>query len=131
MGLDMAPTGDPYSFFRVDKMTFAKSQPRRQACRRQVDSEVQFANYACRDPRLGVARTCWVPDSAVDWMIDRYQVKPDKAAGITNDPNDWSREVGNPRYILDLLARIVALSVETMKIVGSLPVLEIVRPSQS
>ena len=55
--------------------------------------------------------------------MDRYQVKTDKASGIVNDPNDWSKEVGDPRYILDLLARVVTVSVETMKIVDALPAL--------
>jgi site-specific recombinase XerC len=62
--------------------------------------------------------------SAIDWIIERYQVKTDKASGIINDPNDWADEQGNPRYILDLLARIVTVSVETVKIVKSLPPLE-------
>ena len=61
--------------------------------------------------------------SAVDWIIERYQVKTDKPSGIVNDPNDWAEEHGNPRYILDLLARIVTVSVETVKIVKSLPAL--------
>ena len=59
--------------------------------------------------------------SAVEWILERYQVKTDKASGIVNDPNDWSAEVGDPRYILDLLARIVTVSVETVRIVRSLP----------
>jgi predicted helicase len=63
--------------------------------------------------------------SAIDWIIERYQVKTDKASGIVNDPNDWAEEQGNPRYILDLLARIVTVSVETVKIVKSLPPLDI------
>lgn len=63
--------------------------------------------------------------SAIDWIIERYQVKTDKASGIVNDPNDWADEQGNPRYILDLLARIVTVSVETMRIVRSLPALDI------
>ncbi|WP_349236169.1 type ISP restriction/modification enzyme [Cryobacterium sp. BB307] len=63
--------------------------------------------------------------SAIDWIIERYQVKPDKASGIINDPNDWAEEQGNPRYILDLLARIVTVSVETVRIVNSLPALEL------
>ncbi len=63
--------------------------------------------------------------SAIEWIIDRYQVKTDKASGIVNDPNDWSREVGDPRYIIDLLARIVTVSLETMQIVDSLPPLAI------
>lgn len=63
--------------------------------------------------------------SAVEWIIERYQVKTDKASGIVNDPNDWSREVEDPRYIIDLLARIVTVSLETMQIVDSLPPLAI------
>ncbi|MHA6668594.1 DEAD/DEAH box helicase [Homoserinimonas sp. A447] len=64
--------------------------------------------------------------SAIDWILERYQVKTDKASGIVNDPNDWAEEQGNPRYILDLLARIVTVSVETVKIVKSLPPLDII-----
>lgn len=60
--------------------------------------------------------------SAIEWIIDRYQVKVDKASGIINDPNDWSE---SPRYIIDLLKRIVTVSLETMKIVDSLPTLDI------
>jgi predicted helicase len=60
--------------------------------------------------------------SAIEWIIDRYQVKVDKASGITNDPNDWSDD---PRYIVDLLKRIVTVSLETMKIVDCLPPLDI------
>ncbi|MGN2299608.1 DEAD/DEAH box helicase [Micrococcus luteus KDCGSN] len=63
--------------------------------------------------------------SAVDWILERYQVKTDKASGIVNDPNDWGREHGDPRYIRDLLGRIVTVSVETMKIVDALPTLEV------
>ncbi len=58
--------------------------------------------------------------------MERYQVKTDKASGIVNDPNDWGREHGNPRYILELLLRIVTVSVETGKIVESLPPLRYV-----
>ena len=64
--------------------------------------------------------------SAIEWIMERYQVKTDKKSGITNDPNDWATEHGQPRYILDLLCRIVRVSLETMKIVDSLPPLQIV-----
>jgi predicted helicase len=64
--------------------------------------------------------------SAIEWIMERYQVKVDKASQIRDDPNDWSREVGDPRYILDLLGRIVTLSLETMRIVDALPALNVV-----
>jgi predicted helicase len=46
----------------------------------------------------------------------------DKPSAIINDPNDWSDD---PRYIVDLLKRIVTVSLETMRIVDALPPLDI------
>jgi predicted helicase len=60
--------------------------------------------------------------SALAWIIDRYQVRTDKASGIVNDPNDWCDEHDDPRYIVDLIARVTTVAVETMKIVDSLSV---------
>lgn len=59
--------------------------------------------------------------SAIEWILDRYQIKTDKDSGIVNDPNDWAKEVGNPRYILDLLLSVINISVQTVDIVNSLP----------
>lgn len=58
---------------------------------------------------------------AIGWIMDQYRVTVDKDSGIRNDPNDWSED---PRYIIDLLKRIVTVSVETMRIVDSLPPIE-------
>ncbi len=63
--------------------------------------------------------------SALDWLLDRYRVKPDPASGIVNDPNDWAKEAGNPRYILDLVKRVTTVSVQTVDIVAGLPGLEL------
>ena len=52
--------------------------------------------------------------------MERYQITTHKESGITNDPNDWAKEVGNPRYILDLLLSIINVSMKTMKIVEGL-----------
>lgn len=58
--------------------------------------------------------------SALAWLIDRYQVKTDKASGIVNDPNDWCDEHDDPTYIVDLIKKVTTVSVETMKIVDGL-----------
>lgn len=63
--------------------------------------------------------------SALEWVIDRYQVKTDKESLITNDPNDYCRAVNNPRYIVDLIKRLVTVSLETQKLVGTLPRFEV------
>lgn len=60
---------------------------------------------------------------AIEWLIERYQVSTDKSSNITNDPNDWAAEHGDPAYIINLVKRIVRVSVETMKIVKGLPAL--------
>ena len=59
--------------------------------------------------------------SAIEWLMERYAVTTDKKSGITNDPNLWCREQGNPRYILNLLRSVIHLSVDTMRIVRQLP----------
>ncbi|WP_248892784.1 type ISP restriction/modification enzyme [Bacillus methanolicus] len=60
--------------------------------------------------------------SAIEWIMDRYQVKTDKNSGIINDPNQWSDD---PHYIIDLIKRIVRVSMETIRIVKELPKLDI------
>jgi len=55
--------------------------------------------------------------SALEWVIDQYQVTTDKRSGITSDPN---RE-DEPRYIVDLVGRVVQVSVETVRLVAALP----------
>jgi len=59
--------------------------------------------------------------SAIDWIMERYQITTHKESGITNDPNDWCEETGNPRYIIDLLHSVINLSVQTVEIVKNLP----------
>ena len=59
--------------------------------------------------------------SALRWLMERYHIKTDKDSGIVNDPNDWADEIGDPQYILNLVKRIITVSVETMRIVDSLP----------
>ncbi|UFS57641.1 hypothetical protein [Subtercola endophyticus] len=59
---------------------------------------------------------------ASDWMLERYQVK---ISGIANYPNDWATEHDEPEYILNLVKRIVTVSVETVAIVDALPTLRI------
>ena len=56
--------------------------------------------------------------SPLEWVIDRYQVKTDKASGIVNDPNEYSDD---PRYIVDLIEKLIRVSMETMEIVDQLP----------
>ena len=59
--------------------------------------------------------------SAIEWIMERYQVTVDKNSGIKNNPNDWADEVGKPSYILDLMLSIINVSIQTVDIVNALP----------
>ena len=125
-GLDVEPTGDPYTFFAVRKMAFARTRnPETKKLEADKSSVIYNSTITLSGIPEDAHRYMLGSRSAIEWIIDRYQVKTDKASGIVNDPNDWSREVGDPRYILDLLARIVTVSLRTMQIVDGLPALAI------
>lgn len=121
-----------YQHYAIEKMRYGKPTAAQKSAGERVDKSTLVYN-----PRITLTgipeeahRYMLGSRSALDWLIDRYQIKSDKDLGITNDPNDYSREVGEPRYILDLVARIVTVSVKTVAIVDALPALEI-RADQS
>lgn len=60
--------------------------------------------------------------SAIEWIIDQYQVKTDKKSGITDDPNDYSND---EKYIFNLLLRIINVSIQTIDLINSLPKFEV------
>lgn len=124
------PDGDAaYTFYAVadKRMRFGKPTPELKATGERVDRRV--IHYNDRITVSGIPQEAYRYQlgsrSAIEWIIDRYYVKTDKDSGIVNDPNAWAREVGDPRYNLDLLARVVTVSLETMRIVDALPALEI------
>lgn len=104
---------DSKEFYRVQKMTFGKHN-------KQVDKTTIIYNNNVK--LLGIPLEAYeykvCARSALDWIMERYQVTKDKDSWIVNDPNNWSDD---PRYIIDLFKRIVRVSLETVKIVNSLP----------
>ncbi|MPB72758.1 type ISP restriction/modification enzyme [Campylobacter fetus] len=61
--------------------------------------------------------------SAIEWIMDRYQVTIDKDSGIKNDPNLYS---DNPKYILNLLLNVIEVSIRSVDLIDSLPTMEII-----
>jgi predicted helicase len=55
--------------------------------------------------------------SALDWVIDQYQVSEDKRSGIRSDPN----RADDPEYIVRLVGQFVRVSIETVEIINGLP----------
>ena len=114
------PDWDPETpnVYRVEKMAYAgpARNPDKSAIVCNAHITLTGIPEAAHHYRLGSR-------SALDWLIDRFQVTTHKASGIINDPNDWATEHGNPQYIIDLIKRITTVSVKTVKIVQGLPAL--------
>ena len=99
--------------FRVEKMRFPKKD--------QKDTILYNSAITISNIPLEAYEYVVNGKSAIEWIMERYQITTHKESQITNDPNDWADEVGNPRYILDLLLSIINVSVQTREIVGKLP----------
>lgn len=65
--------------------------------------------------------------SPLEWALERYSYTVDKKSGITNDPNAWGNEHNNPQYILNLLLKLITVSVETVNLVAKLPKLDFIK----
>lgn len=106
------PNIDPKQFYRVEKMRFPRKQDK---------STIIFNPYVTLS---GIPPEAYdyvvIGRSAIEWIMDRYQITTDKDSGIVNDPNDWSED---PAYILNLLKQIIRVSLETVRIVNGLPAL--------
>lgn len=107
---------DAYQFYNVTKLRFPKKDQKETII---YNSRIKINNIPEKAYQYVVNGK-----SAIEWIMDRYQVKVDKKSGIKNDPNDWSKEVENPSYILDLILSIINVSVQTVDIVNDLPKLE-------
>lgn len=99
--------------FRVEKMRFPKKDQKDTI---HYNSAITISNIPLEAYEYVVNGK-----SAIEWIMERYAVTTHKESQITNDPNDWADEVGNPRYILDLLLSIITVSMKTREIVGKLP----------
>jgi predicted helicase len=106
-------TGDDGKFYTVEKMRFPAKDRKDTII---YNSKITVSNIPEKAYEYVVNGK-----SAIEWIMERYQVSVHKESGIKNDPNDWAKEVGNPRYILDLLLSIINVSVKTVDIVNGLP----------
>lgn len=112
--------GAESSFFTVEKMRYPKKDQKNTI---YYNSKITIENIPDKAYEYIVNGK-----SAIDWIMERYQVTTHKESGIKNDPNNWAEEVGNPRYILDLLLSVTRVSVETVDIVNALPALSFEEP---
>ncbi len=113
--------GDEISYLIDDKMRFGKLDSK------TADKRIIHYNAGITIENIPLEAYDYVVNgkSAIEWVMERYAVKTDPASQIENNPNDWCREHDDPKYIYNLLLRIITVSLETMKIVRSLPKLKL------
>ena len=116
---------NPMELYAVSKMTYGRPNTVQKAAGQKWDKTAITYNSHITLRGIPPEAFEYVVNGkpALEWVMERYQVTIDKDSGIKNDPNDWSREHKQPRYIIDLVKRVVRVSVETVKIVKSLPAL--------
>ncbi len=104
---------DEKEFYRVQKMQFAKKG-------KEKDKTTLIYNSRVTLTGIPLQAYDYIVNGkpALEWIMERYQVTTDKNSGIRNDPNDWSND---PRHIIDLLKRMVRVSLKTVRIVESFP----------
>ncbi|WP_224794765.1 type ISP restriction/modification enzyme, partial [Pseudomonas fluorescens] len=107
--------------FRVEKMKYGKKGKNKDLSTLHYNDKVSITDIPLTAYEYIVGGK-----PALDWVVDRQCVKTDKASGIVNDANEWAIEtMKNPKYPLELFLRVITVSLETMKIVESLPPLDI------
>lgn len=112
---------DPETFYRVTKMKFGGKGKEK-----DKTTVIYNGNITMQDVPLEAYDYVVNGKPALEWVMERQVVKQDKASGIMNDANDYANEtVGDPRYPLDLFRRVITVSMETMRIVNSLPALDL------
>ena len=119
-GVEITPFVNPS--YKVTKMRFAKKRDEKGKSVNDLstiifNSDITISNIPEKAYEYVVNGR-----SAIEWIMDQYQVKTDKKSGITDDPNDYSDD---EKYIFNLLLRIINVSVQTVDLINSLPKFEV------
>lgn len=119
-GVEITTAGNPS--YKVTKMRFAKKRDEKGKSVNDLstiifNSDITISNIPEKAYEYVVNGR-----SAIEWIMDQYQVKTDKKSGIIDDPNDYSDD---EKYIFNLLLRIINVSIQTVELINSLPKFEV------
>ena len=117
--------GADASDLRVTKLKYGKIAGKKGSAALDKTKIVYNDQITITDIPLEVQDYVVNKKSALDWVVERCGVSIDRASQIVNDFNNMAEEMGDPQYILHLILRVITVSLETNKIVASLPALRI------
>ena len=125
--LRLASIPEPEAFYRVQQMKFGGKRPKQ-----DKTTVIYNANITMTGIPLEAYDYVVNGKPALEWVMERQCVKTDKASGIVNDANRYAIEtIGDPAYLMTLFQRVITVSLETMKIIRSLPALDILEAPES
>lgn len=107
--LTLIETPDTQLNWRVEKMKLSKDK-----------TQIKYNDFLTLDGIPAKAFDYRLGNrSAVEWVIDQYRINPDSRgrSGIIKDPN----RDDDPQYIVNLIAKVITVSLETVDIVENLP----------
>ena len=109
--------------YKVNKMKFAKKR-NSETNKLENDRSTIIFNDSVTITNIPLKAYQYIVNgrSAIEWIMDQYRVKTDKKSGIVDDPNDYSDD---PKYIFNLLLRIINVSLKTIDLINQLPKLEV------
>lgn len=119
-GVEITPFVNPS--YKVTKMRFAKKRDEKGKSVNDLSTIIFNSDITISNIPEKAYEYIVNGRSAIEWIIDQYQVKTDKKSGITDDPNDYSED---EKYIFNLLLRIINVSVQTVDLINSLPKFEV------
>lgn len=122
---DVLISGDESGNWHVDQMKWGKIPGKTGNAAKDKSILIYNDKITIKNIPLEAQEYVVNKKSALDWVVERACVSTDKKTGITNDFNQYGIENGNERYPLELFLKVLTVSMETMKIVKSLPKLEI------
>ena len=114
-------TEETYQYFAVEKMRFAKVRDENGKLIADKTRIIYNSHITIENIPLKAYEYIVNGKSAIEWIMERYAVTIDKASQIKNNPNDWSKEREQPRYILDLLLSVIILSCKTVDVTSTFP----------
>ena len=104
--LDLIETPDMPLDWRVEQMRFSKDK-----------TQIRYNDFLTLD---GIPAEAFLyrlgNRSALEWVVDQYRIKTDRRSGIENNPNRADDE----EYIVDLIRKVINVSLETVEIVDGL-----------
>ena len=101
---------------RIEKMRFAKTNG-------EDDKRTIILNAQTKVENIPLLAYDYVINgkSALEWLMERYSYSVHPESHIANDPNAWGQEHAQSHYVLNLLLRIITVSMKTLQIVSKLP----------